>query len=106
MRKLLPLARPLPRALSAVQSAAQPKPAVEDTPDEFGLGLEDADAWTVYLRVPEITASEFGSLPLRALTSAFVEIDTGSGQNRLPLIDLRPGLGFAAARVEELVSAG
>jgi len=81
------------------QAAARRKPAVEDTPDEFGLGLEDADAWTVYLRVPEITPSELGSVPLRSLTSAFVEIESGSGRNRLPLIDLRPGVGFARLAV-------
>src|SRR6266498_3278120 len=37
-------------------SIPRPKPAVEDTPDEFGFGLDDADPWTLYLRVREITA--------------------------------------------------
>src|SRR5262245_9400739 len=31
-------------------SPLRPKPAEEDAPDEFGLGVEDADEWTLYLR--------------------------------------------------------
>src|SRR6266851_6419910 len=34
---------------SHAHEVARPKPAVEDSPGEFGLGLDDADAWTVYL---------------------------------------------------------
>ncbi len=80
-------------------SGPRPKPAEEDSPDEFGFGLDDADAWTLYLRVPAVTPVELGSVPLRALTSAFVEVDSGGGRNRLPLIDLRPGVSFARLSV-------
>ena len=85
--------------------AIRPRVAVEDTPDELGLCLEDAEIWTTYLRVPEMSAVELGSLSPRALTSAFVEVDSGGERNRLPLIDLRPGVGSARLAVPPMTPA-
>lgn len=85
--------------------AIRPRVAVEDTPDELGLCLEDAEIWTTYLRVPEMSAVELGSLSPRALTSAFVEVESGAERNRLPLIDLRPGVGSARLAVPPMTPA-
>jgi hypothetical protein len=80
------------------------KVAVEDADEEFGLCLEDADTWTVYLRVPEISNDELGSVPLRSLTSAFVEVESAGQRNKLPLIDLRPGVGAARLPVAPVMN--
>jgi hypothetical protein len=85
--------------------ASRPSVAVEDTPDELGLCLEDADNWTTYLRVPEISTEELGNLSPRALISAFVEVESFGESNRLPLIDLRPGVGSARLPVPPMTSA-
>jgi hypothetical protein len=85
--------------------ASRPRVAVEDTPDELGLCLEAADIWTAYLRVPEMSAAELGSLSPRALTSAFVEVESSGERNRLPLIDLRPGAGSARLAVPPMTPA-
>src|ERR1039458_8957236 len=76
-------------------TTARPMPAVEDTPDELGLCLEDFDLWALYLRLPEMTSSELGTVSLRSLTKAFVEIDSAGARNRLPAIELKPGVGSA-----------
>jgi hypothetical protein len=85
--------------------ASRPRVAVEDTPDELGLCLEDADTWTAYLRVPELSAGELGSVSPRALTSAFVVVESTGDRNRLPLIDLRPGVGSARLAVPPMTPA-
>jgi hypothetical protein len=86
-------------------AVSRPRAAVEDTPDELGLCLEDAESWTMYLRVPELSTGELGSVSPRPLTSAFVEVESGGERNRLPLIELRPGVGSARLAVPPMTPA-
>jgi hypothetical protein len=90
---------------SSLSEKSRAKVAVEDAAEEFGMCLEDADKWTVYLRVPEISSDDLGSVPLRLLTSAFVEVESAGQRNRLSLIDLRPGVGSARLAVPPVMNS-
>lgn len=75
------------------------RPEVEDAPMEFGLCLEDAARWNLYLRIPEVSTTELRNISPRALTTAFVEVESPSYVNRLPLVDLRSGTGSSRLTV-------
>ncbi|MBS1853932.1 MAG: hypothetical protein JST11_01090 [Acidobacteria bacterium] len=79
--------------------------AVEDSPEEFGLCLDDAENWTLYLRLPELRASEIGDVSLRSLAGAYVEVDSAGTRGRLSLIELRPGVGSARLQVPPIAGS-
>jgi hypothetical protein len=72
---------------------------VEDSQGETGLCLDDSeDAWSIYLRLPEIPVHEFRTEALGTLKQAQVEIRTGGvAIATLSALELCPGVG--AARV-------
>jgi len=80
---------------SASSPAAPARAQVEDEPAEFGLCLEDGTPWNLYLRVPEITASELRNVSPLALTAAFIDVEAAGWRSSMPLVDLRSGSGAA-----------
>jgi hypothetical protein len=72
-------------------SPYRPTASAEDAPEEIGMCVEDGQAWTTYLRLPEIC----GDVRLRALRHGSVEVEAPGVRNSISLMELRPGIGSA-----------
>ena len=78
--------------------------AVEDGPDELGLCVQFArdalDDWSIVLRIPEMTVAELAGASLATLQQGALEVFAdGARVQRLAALDVRPGVGVAAAVV-------
>ena len=79
----------------------QPAAAVEEEPAALGLVLSELDGkWTLGLRLPEISAEEFGDAALATLRMAQVEAFAGQHRHaQVSALSLRPGIGTARVAV-------
>ena len=78
-----------------------PAAAVEEEPAALGLVLSELDGnWTLGLRLPEISAEEFGDAALATLRMAQVEVFAGQHRHaQVSALSLRPGIGTARVAV-------
>jgi hypothetical protein len=85
--------------------ADTPAPAVEDSPSDLGLIVDQLDGeWRVGLRLPEIPRDEIGDASLSVLRPAGVEVSVGGTVvSRISALDLRSGVGAARVPVRPVV---